>query len=77
MLCDPCAMSYIRFVDLIPSKWIFFLASLLIRIIQGVGAALFYTASFAMIPILYPDRLGTVFVRIASVQNEVSDQRGI
>lgn len=46
-----------------PSEWIFALFGILMRMIEGVGLAMFITASFTLLPKLYPTRVGLVKVK--------------
>ncbi len=54
---------YDRFVDRIPSSWGFIVASLLLRVLEGVGSALLFTVSIALIARLYPSHVGALYVR--------------
>ena len=45
-----------------PSGWIFALFGILLRMTEGVGLAMFITASFTLLPELYPTRVGLVKV---------------
>ena len=45
-----------------PSGWIFALFGTLLRMTEGVGLAMFITASFTLLPELYPTRVGLVKV---------------
>ena len=45
-----------------PSGWIFAFFGILLRMTEGVGLAMFITASFTLLPELYPTRVGLVKV---------------
>ncbi len=52
-----------RFVTQLPSGWIFIIVCVLFRVTEGVGTAMFFTATFATYPKLFPESIGTVVVR--------------
>ena len=47
---------------MMPSGWLFIMMCTLLRLIEGVGSALFLTGSLAIIPQLYPNSVGFVSV---------------
>ena len=49
-------------MDRLPSNWIFVLFCVLLRVTEGTGSALFITATFTLLPVLYPKSTGTVTV---------------
>lgn len=53
--------SYITmaFVVFIPIDWLFILVSFLLRLIEGIGTAMFLTSTFTTIPNLFPNSVGT------------------
>lgn len=55
-------MNTCRFVLLIPSTWGFVVVATSLRLTCGVGAAMFVTASFALIPQLFPKHISTLMV---------------
>ena len=54
--------SYHRFVSMMPTPALFLVFSFLPRIVEGVGTALFSTASYAQLSQFYPDKKGTIVV---------------
>lgn len=51
-----------RFLNLASSAWLFSGLFLLVRTIEGIGTAMFQTASLALIPDLYPKSVATLTV---------------
>lgn len=51
-----------RFVADLPSGWVFILFCTLLRMTEGVGSAMFFTATFTLLPEYYPSRIGTLLV---------------
>ncbi|EYC19452.1 hypothetical protein Y032_0024g1086 [Ancylostoma ceylanicum] len=51
------------FIDLIPTRREFFIASLIIRILEGIGEAAFVTSSFTINANCFPGMLSTILVR--------------
>ena len=47
---------------MLPSGWIFIMMCILLRLIEGIGSALFMTGALAIVPQLYPDSIGRVIV---------------
>lgn len=56
-----------RFVISLPSTWGFILACILLRVVEGAGTAMFFTAVFATVPKLCPDSVTLVMVRTRDV----------
>lgn len=54
------AYTLLGFVDRLPSNWVFVLFCVLLRVTEGIGSALFITATFTLLPVLYPKSTGTV-----------------
>ena len=46
----------------ISSGWMFSTFCVLLRMTEGVGSAMFFTAAFAVLPELFPNHVGTVMV---------------
>jgi hypothetical protein len=53
---------YDRFVAELPSGWVFILFCVLLRMTEGVGSAMYFTAAFTLVPQFYPTRVSTVMV---------------
>ena len=51
-----------RFVAQLPPGWVFILFCTLLRMTEGAGSAMFFTAVFTLLPEYYPSRVGTVLV---------------
>ena len=51
-----------RFVDQLPSNWVFVLYCVLLRMTEGVGSAMFVTATFTVLPVLFPKSVATIMV---------------
>jgi len=49
-----------------PSGWIFILFGVLLRMMEGVGFAMFDTATYALLAELFPNNVATVTVRVSS-----------
>ena len=47
---------------MLPSGWVFIIMCIVLRLIEGVGSALFMTGALAIVPQLYPDSVGRVTV---------------
>ena len=54
--------TYYRFVADLPAGWIFILFCVLLRMAEGVGSAMYFTAMFTLVPEFYPTRVSTVMV---------------
>ena len=52
-----------RFLHQLSSTLEFLVLSLALRIVEGVGSAAFYTASFTVATVLFPSSTGTIMVR--------------
>ena len=52
------------FTAMMPSGWVFILFCILLRMTEGVGSAMLSTASFSLLPELFPNRLATVMVHV-------------
>jgi len=50
------------FVSLMPTPTLFITFSLLLRVVEGIGTAMFYTASYTLLLQLYQQKRGTVVV---------------
>lgn len=51
-----------RFLASMPSGWIFITFCILLRSAEGVGAAMFITAAFTLLPQMFPSRVGFLMV---------------
>ena len=51
-----------RFVAELPSGWVFILFCVLLRMTEGVGSAMYFTATFTLVPEFYPNRVSTIMV---------------
>lgn len=51
-----------RFVAELPSGWVFILFCVLLRMTEGVGSAMYFTATFTLVPEFYPTKVSTVMV---------------
>ena len=47
---------------MLPSGWIFITLCIILRSAEGIGTALFITAFFTLVSILYPHSVGTLMV---------------
>ena len=56
--------SALRFVPQMPSSALFIAFSLLLRMVEGVGTAMYSTASYTLLTQLFPDKKGTIVVSI-------------
>ena len=50
------------FVSLMPTPTLFIVFSFLLRIVEGIGTAMFSTASFTLLTQLYSERKGAIVV---------------
>ena len=57
---DYCCLC--RFVVMIPSTWGFVAVAITLRLVEGVGSAMFVTATYYILPILFPKRISTMMV---------------
>lgn len=55
---------FYRFVSELPSGWIFILFCVLLRMTEGVGSAMLFTAVFTLLPEYYPSKVGTIMVNL-------------
>lgn len=55
----PCAP---RFVSEMPTPTLFIAFSLVLRMVEGIGTAMYSTASYTLLTQLYPDKKGTIVV---------------
>ena len=55
----PCAP---RFVSEMPTTTLFIAFSLVLRMVEGIGTAMYSTASYTLLTQLYPDKKGTIVV---------------
>ena len=53
------------------SGWIFVTFCVLLRMVEGVGSAMFITAAFTLLPLLFPNSVGTM-----TVSNALSPEVG-
>ena len=51
-----------RFVTKIPSTWGFILVCMVLRAAEGVGSAMFFTATFSTFPKLFPNHVSLMVV---------------
>ena len=51
-----------RFVSMMPSQASFLTFSFLLRIVGGIGTAMYATASYTQLTLFYPDKKGTIVV---------------
>jgi len=56
-----------RFLDESPDGVVYAVMCFFVRVFEALGAAAFMTTSFAIIANTLPDRVATMFVRIASL----------
>ena len=61
MSCKHVVYCY-RFVAELPSGWVFILFCVLLRMTEGVGSAMYFTATFTLVPEFYPTKVSTVMV---------------
>ena len=55
----PCAP---RFVSEMPTTTLFIAFSLVLRMVEGIGTAMYSTASYTLLTQLYPNKKGTIVV---------------
>ena len=53
-------MFYYRFLEDMPSGWVFITIAFLLRMIEGVGSSLVLTAVNALLPEIFPNNIGLV-----------------
>ena len=54
--------THTRFVSMMPSRTSFLAFSFLLRIVGGIGTAMYATASYTQLTQFYPDKKGTIVV---------------
>ena len=47
---------------MLSSGWMFITFCVLLRVTEGVGTAMFVTATFTILPVLFPKSVGTIMV---------------
>ena len=57
-----CTHTHIRFVPMMPTPALFIAFSFLIQIVEGVGTAMYATASYTQLTQFYPDKKGKIVV---------------
>ena len=53
----------------LPSGWVFIVACVLLRLIEGIGSAMFTTAMFSLLQQLYPDNVGLMMVNCWKIKH--------
>lgn len=56
-----------RFLDDIPSGWIFIISAILMRITEGIGWAMCTTTTFSLLIQFFPAHVATAMVSLASI----------
>ena len=56
--------SHHRFVSIMPTPVLFTVFSFLLRVMEGTGTAMFTTVSYALLTQFYPEKKGTIVVRV-------------
>ena len=57
--------THFRFVSKMPTPTLFILFSFLLRIVEGVGTAMYSSVSYTVLIQLYPNKKGTVVVSVS------------
>lgn len=56
-----------RFLEDIPSGWIFIVSAILMRITEGIGWSMCTTITFSLLTQMFPNHVGTAVVSLASI----------
>ncbi len=60
-----------RFVDLLPANWVFIVVCVLLKVIEGIGTALFFTVTFTVLLVLFPNSVATLMVHTVALVGRV------
>ena len=56
-------------MDKLSAGWVFIVYCVLLRMVEGIGTAMYITATFTILPLLFPKHVGTSTVSDVLVYN--------